>query len=119
MTNAPPQPWRSLQRAVREASLNYTSLAERAGISRPYVSAFANGRRRPSAAIIERFAEILNVPVEGLRVDVSLATSPEEMLQEIDGLVAVLDERIQHATAHVQQIKDKRDQLEQLAAGAA
>lgn len=119
MTNAPPHPWWSLQSAIRRAGLNHTSLAQRAGISRPYVTALANGKRRPTDAIIGLLATTLGVPIAELRADVSSATSPEEMLHEIDGLCAVLDQRIETVTTVVQEMKAKREQLQQLTTGAA
>lgn len=115
MTNAPPHPWCSLQKAVKTADLNYTKLGELAGISRQYISHLANGRRRPSVNIVSLLANALNVPVEQLSVDVSLATSPQEMLDEIDGLVNVLSIRLKDATHAFEEIKAKRDNLQQLA----
>ena len=114
MTNAPPMPWWSFQKAVRQAGLNYTKVAARTGLSRQLISYFASGERRPSADHIKLLAELLNVSVEDLSVDVALATSPEEMLNEIDGLVKTLDQRIETATTAIQAIKNKRAQLEQL-----
>lgn len=115
MTNAPPHPWTSLQKAVQKAGLNYTSLAARAGISRQYVSHFATGRRRPSAHIVSLLADALGVPSDELAVDVSLATNPQQMLDEIDGLVVVLQSRMEKAAAAFKDIQAKRDQLQQLA----
>lgn len=114
MTNDPPLPWLSLQKAVQKAGLNYTTLAARAGISRAYVSHLANGRRRPTAPIVSLLADALGVPIDELNVDVSLATTPQQMLDEIDGLVNVLDTRLTHATNAVEEIKAKRAYLQQL-----
>ena len=114
MTNAPPQPWTSLQAAVRQARLSYTELAARAGISRSSVSAYARGTRHPSESTVDTLARILNVPAEQLRVDVPFATSPQDMLDEIDGLVVVLDSRLKTVADAVEAIKAKRQQLQQL-----
>lgn len=115
MTNAPPLPWWSLQKAVRQAGLNYTKVAARTGLSRQLISYFASGERRPSADHIKTLSDVLHVSVEDLSVDVALATSPEEMLDEIDGLVKTLDQRIETATTEIQKIKKRRAQLVQLA----
>lgn len=115
MTNAPPQPWHSLQSAVRRARLNYSKLAELAGTSRQSISAYANGRRCPSDETVALLAEILDVPVEELRVGVPLATtSPEEMLAEVNGMCAALDEHIEMTLSRVREIKAKRAALQQL-----
>lgn len=114
MTNAPPFPWYSLQSAARDAGLNYTQLAEQAGISRQYVSHLANGKRRPTTDIVTLLANTLQVPIEQLNADVSLATSPEKMLDEVDGLVTVLHSRLDAVMTAVKEIEAKREQLQQL-----
>lgn len=114
MTNAPPLPWWSLQKAVRQAGLNYTKLAELAGISRQYVGYLASGERRPTVEIITLLAGALEISPDELGEGVCLTTSPEEMLAEIDGLVEVLDKRIESATTAIEQIKAKRAYLQQL-----
>lgn len=114
MTNDPPLPWISLQKAVQKADLTYTALAARAGISRAYVSHLANGRRRPTAHIVSMLANALGVPIDEIDVDVSLATTPQQMLDEVDALVNVLDTRLTNATNAVEEIKAKRAYLQQL-----
>lgn len=114
MTNAPPQPWLSLQAAASRARLSYTKLAALAGISRQSVSAYARGYRNPSPATVELLAEKLGVPADELRVDVALATSPEKMLDEIDGLVLVLDSRLKAAATAVEAVKAQRAELQQI-----
>jgi transcriptional regulator with XRE-family HTH domain len=114
MTTAPPHPWPSLQRAVREARISYTKLAELVGISRQSVTAYARGDRHPSEDTIAALARALDVPYDELRADVPFATSPQDMLDEIDGLVLVLDSRLKTVTDAVEAMKAKREQLQQL-----
>jgi transcriptional regulator with XRE-family HTH domain len=117
MTNAPPQPWPSLKRAVRRTGISYTDLAARLGISRQSVSAYARGYRRPSEDTIAALARVLGVPFDELRADVPFTTSPPdplEMLTEIDGLVSVLSTRLETVASAFEEIKAKREQLQQL-----
>lgn len=109
MTNAPP--WLALQRAIRKQRLNYTQVAERAGISRQYVSHLANGRRRPTNEVIAQLATALSVPEPLLRIDMVSATSADDILIEIDGLIDALRQRMDTA---VEEIAAKRQHLQQL-----
>lgn len=118
MTNAPPVPWWSLQKAIRHAHLTQVELAKRSGLSKTYIGYLASGERRPNADLIERLATALEVTTKELSEGVCLTTSPTEMLDEIDGLVEVLSTRIQDVSAELSKIKAKRDQLEQLKASA-
>lgn len=120
MTNAPPKRWQSLQSAVRRARLSYTELAKLAGTTRQSISAYARGTRRPPENMVAILAEVLGVPADELRADApSTTTSPEDIFKEIDGLCAVLDQRMETATTVVNEIKARREQLQQFVAGAA
>lgn len=119
MTKAPPQPWPSLQRAVRRAGTSYRRLAEHTGISVASISAYSRGARRPSEKTIAKIADALGVPYDELRVDVPFATSPTELLKEIDSLVDLLNQRVETAQTALKQAEARRDQLHQFAAGAA
>lgn len=115
MTNAPPHPWPSLQRAARDARISYAKLAELVGISSQSVTAYARGTRNPSEETIAAIAEALNVPYDELRADVPFATTPQDMLDEIDGLVTVLAHRMEKAATAFREIQARRAQLEALA----
>ncbi len=114
MTSAPPHPWPSLQHAARQAGISYTELAERIGTSRQSVSAYARGCRRPSEDTIADLARVLGVPYDELRADVPFATSPLELVDEIDGLVDVLSTRLTSAINAFEEIKAKRAYLQRL-----
>lgn len=118
MTNAPPVPWWSLQKAIRQARLTQVKLAERSGLSKTYIGYLASGERRPNADLIALLAGALDVTVEELSEGVCLTTSPAEMLNEIDDLVEVLDSRIKKANVELSKIKAQREELEQLQVSA-
>lgn len=117
MTNAPPHPWASLQRAVRDARISYTKLAERVGISRQSVAAYASGTRNPSEETIADLARALGVSYDELRADVPFATSvnPTDILDELDGLVSLFERRMEKAATAFAEIQARREQLRQQA----
>lgn len=47
--------------------LSAGELARRAGVSASYISRLLKGERRPSADVLERMAQVLNVPMEALQ----------------------------------------------------
>jgi len=70
------------------AQLSLRSLAERAGISNPYLSQIERGLRKPSADILQRVADALRISAETLYVQAGI-------LEERRG---GLDEHIRAAT---------------------
>jgi transcriptional regulator with XRE-family HTH domain len=52
----------------REARLSMRALAERAGVSNPYLSQIERGLRKPSADILQQLARALSISVEVLYV---------------------------------------------------
>ena len=72
----------------RAAKLSLRTLADRAGVSNPYLSQIERGLRRPSADILQRVAEALRISAESLYVQAG-------MLEERRGR---LDEHIRAAT---------------------
>ena len=83
---------RDLGAFIREqrktAQLSLRTLAERAGISNPYLSQIERGLRRPSADILQRVADALRISAESLYVQAGI-------LEERRG---GLDEHIRAAT---------------------
>jgi transcriptional regulator with XRE-family HTH domain len=60
-------------RAQREiASMSVRRLAERAGVSNPYLSQIERGLRRPSAEILQQLAKALKISVETMYVRAGL-----------------------------------------------
>jgi transcriptional regulator with XRE-family HTH domain len=52
----------------RHAEMSLRSLADRAGVSNPYLSQIERGLRKPSAEILQRLAEALRISAETLYV---------------------------------------------------
>jgi transcriptional regulator with XRE-family HTH domain len=67
---------RELGAFIREqrntAQLSLRTLAERAGISNPYLSQIERGLRRPSADILQRVADALRISAETLYVQAGI-----------------------------------------------
>ena len=67
---------RDLGAFIREqrktAQLSLRTLAERAGISNPYLSQIERGLRRPSADILQRVADALRISAESLYVQAGI-----------------------------------------------
>jgi transcriptional regulator with XRE-family HTH domain len=67
---------RDLGAFIREqrntAQLSLRTLAERAGISNPYLSQIERGLRRPSADILQRVADALRISAETLYVQAGI-----------------------------------------------
>lgn len=61
----------------RAAELSLRQLAERAGISNPYVSQIERGLRKPSAEVLQQLANALQVSAETLYVKAGLV-DPDE-----------------------------------------
>lgn len=53
----------------KQSGMKASELAEALDISQPYLSQIENGKRRPSAALLQDIATILNVPVSLLYTD--------------------------------------------------
>lgn len=65
-------------RAQRERSaISIRNLAERAGISNPYLSQIERGLRKPSAEILKGIAKGLSISAESLYVRAGLLEHPE------------------------------------------
>jgi len=69
----------------RAAQMSLRDLAERAGVSNPYLSQIERGLRRPSAEILRQVARALQVPAEALFVRAGIL----DELDEADVLRAV------------------------------
>ena len=76
-------------RAQRERSaISVRNLAERAGISNPYLSQIERGLRRPSAEILKGIAKGLSISAETLYVRAGLLEHPDgtpSVIEAIDG----------------------------------
>jgi transcriptional regulator with XRE-family HTH domain len=76
---------RDLGAFIREqrnaAQLSLRTLAERAGVSNPYLSQIERGLRRPSADILQRVADALRISAETLYVRAGIL---EERRGELD-----------------------------------
>jgi len=69
----------------RQAQLSMRKLAERAGVSNPYLSQIERGLRRPSAEILQQLARALSISAEALYLHAGI-------LEHRDGDVDVIGE---------------------------
>jgi transcriptional regulator with XRE-family HTH domain len=96
---APPPRWHSLRHYRTKAGLSLAELAQRAGMSESGVQHLEAGRRRPRPRTVVRLAKALGIPADKLRADFADNPAAEEQLDDLREQVAVLSERIEHATA--------------------
>ena len=72
VTDALEQRWRELGEFIRDqrhlGQLSLRKLADRAGVSNPYLSQIERGLRRPSAEILQQIAHALEISSETLYV---------------------------------------------------
>lgn len=77
---------RDLGTFIREqrttAQLSLRTLANRAGISNPYLSQIERGLRKPSADILQRVAAALRISAESLYVQAGMLEEPRGSLDE-------------------------------------
>jgi transcriptional regulator with XRE-family HTH domain len=66
----------------RAAKLSLRTLADRAGVSNPYLSQIERGLRRPSADILQRVAEALRISAESLYVQAGMLEERRGRLDE-------------------------------------
>lgn len=57
----PPEPWTALRNLRLDANLTLTDLAERTGLSLPYVCQLEKGTRGPSVGTLNALAEVFGV----------------------------------------------------------
>ncbi|HSL57706.1 MAG TPA: helix-turn-helix transcriptional regulator [Acidimicrobiales bacterium] len=72
MTDALEQRWSDLGEFIRDqrrtTQMSVRKLAERAGVSNPYLSQIERGLRRPSADILQQIAHALQISAESLYI---------------------------------------------------
>lgn len=73
-----------LQEQRRQAQLSLRQLAERAGVSNPYLSQIERGLRRPSAEVLQQLAK-------GLRISADVLYTRAGLLDQQDGHRSVED----------------------------
>lgn len=73
-----------LQEQRKHAQLSVRQLAERAGVSNPYISQIERGLRKPSADVLQQIAKALRISSEALYVRAGL-------LDSVDGAGSVED----------------------------
>src|ERR1700753_32549 len=77
----------SFIRAQREtAQVSVRQLAERAGVSNPYLSQVERGLRKPSADVLNQIAQALRVSAEGVYVQAGML-EPSDKSQVRDAIV--------------------------------
>jgi|GEM_PF-6024732 len=77
----------ALRTARKEAGLSQAALADKAGLTAPYISLIESGRRRPpTAPLIERLAKALGVKPEALADLAALERTPSAIRKRLEGL---------------------------------
>ena len=71
----------------RAAELSLRQLAERAGISNPYVSQIERGLRRPSAEVLQSLAQALQVSAGTLYHDAGIDPTDEARPTSVQGAI--------------------------------
>jgi transcriptional regulator with XRE-family HTH domain len=98
---------RELGAFIREqrntAQLSLRTLAERAGISNPYLSQIERGLRRPSADILQRVADALRISAETLYVQAGILEERRGDLDEHIRAAADLTESQKRALLEIYQ----------------
>lgn len=98
---------RDLGAFIREqrtsAELSLRTLAERAGISNPYLSQIERGLRRPSADILQRVADALRISAETLYVQAGMLTERGTGLDEAIRTATELTESQRRALLEIYQ----------------
>jgi transcriptional regulator with XRE-family HTH domain len=98
---------RELGAFIREqrnaAQLSLRTLAQRAGISNPYLSQIERGLRRPSADILQRVADALRISAESLYVQAGILEERRGGLDEHIRAAAELTESQKRALLEIYQ----------------
>lgn len=77
-----------LQEQRRHAQLSVRQLAERAGVSNPYISQIERGLRKPSAEVLQQIAKALRISAEALYVRAGLLDHPQSDRTVEDAVLA-------------------------------
>jgi transcriptional regulator with XRE-family HTH domain len=77
-----------LQEQRQHAQLSLRQLADRAGVSNPYLSQIERGLRKPSADVLQQIAKGLRISAEALYVRAGLLESPEGIGTVEDAVLA-------------------------------
>lgn len=77
-----------LQEQRKHAQLSVRQLAERAGVSNPYLSQIERGLRKPSADVLSQIAKALRISSEALYVRAGLLESVEGVGSVEDAVLA-------------------------------
>lgn len=83
------------------AQLSLRTLAQRAGISNPYLSQIERGLRRPSADILQRVADALRISAETLYVQAGILEERRGELEEHIRAAAELTENQKRALLEI------------------
>jgi transcriptional regulator with XRE-family HTH domain len=94
VTDGLEQRWRELGAFIRDqrrlGQLSLRKLADRAGVSNPYLSQIERGLRRPSAEILQQIAHALEISAETLYVRAGILD--ERPVDRPDVVTAILED---------------------------
>ena len=92
VTDALEQRWRELGEFIRDqrrlGQLSLRKLADRAGVSNPYLSQIERGLRRPSAEILQQIAHALEISAETLYVRAGILDERDLSGDDVVGMIA-------------------------------
>ena len=87
VTDALETRWRELGEFIRDqrnlGQLSLRKLADRAGVSNPYLSQIERGLRRPSAEILQQIAQALEISAETLYVRAGILTERDDVVEDL------------------------------------
>ena len=91
MTDALEQRWSELGEFIRDqrrlGQLSLRKLADRAGVSNPYLSQIERGLRRPSAEILQQIAHALEISAETLYVRAGILDERDPSGDDVVGMI--------------------------------
>jgi transcriptional regulator with XRE-family HTH domain len=100
--------WRELGEFIRDqrnlGQLSLRKLADRAGVSNPYLSQIERGLRRPSAEILQQIAQALEISAETLYVRAGILTERDDAagdLVEVIGRDTTLSDDQKQTLIHI------------------
>ena len=81
----------ALKMLRRSHDLNQVALAEKLSVSRSYISELESGNRTPSLDLLDRYADVFNIPVSSLVFFAEALRDPSDLsgrLEKAKGVIA-------------------------------
>lgn len=78
----------------RSQELNQSELSQRLGVSRSYISELESGNRTPSFELLERYAEVFDIPLSSLMFFAEGLQEPDALEGRLDKAKGVIAKKI-------------------------